>query len=95
MYYAQANLYGRFRDPYNVKLGRTNPHELDLTEDHKIRYNDSSFTVANWTINFGKIGTLNAVNITKPDVTPRGCLADESVDQTDYAGPLTTFLLRP
>ena len=94
-YVAQANLYGKFRDPYNVDKGKTNPHELDLTEDNKIRYNDSSFTLANWTLNFGKIGTLNEVNIIKPNVAPRGCLAEiANSTKTDYAGPFTRYLLR-
>ena len=86
MYFAQANFYGKFRDPYNVEKGQKNPHELDFTEDHKIRYSPKGSNVTCWDIDFGKYGTLNEVNIIQPDVTPKGCLVDEAKD-SDYCGP--------
>ena len=91
-YRAQGNLYGKFRDPYND--GKTNPHELDFTEDHKVRYKNESddYTIAKFTLDFGKTGVVTQFNETTPDITPRGCLADEA-RASDYCGPSRGTLL--
>ena len=91
-YRAQGNLYGKFRDPYND--GKTNPHELDFTEDHKVRYKNESddYTIAKFTLDFGKTGVVTQFNETTPDMTPRGCLADEA-RASDYCGPSRGTLL--
>ena len=78
---AQANLYGRFSDPYNVEKGNSNPYELDFTVDNKIQdklEKDSNIPVVNFTINFGKIGQLEEAILLPLDRTPRGCLASNA-----------------
>ena len=77
---AQANLYGRFSDPYNIKLNKKNPYELDFTVDHKIQEyveDDSNVPVVNFTIDFGILGKFNQSILPTLDRTPRGCLASE------------------
>ena len=87
-YQCQANVYGRFTDPYNVNAGRTNPFELDFTEDGQVRSDDSDSTVATFTLDFGRLGKYSEFNETsvKLDLSPRGCLVDE-MNEEDYAGP--------
>ena len=83
-YLIQSNVYGRFTDPYNVN--KTNPDLLDFTKDGKTKYSNSKET-ATFRINFGKIGTLNKVNI--PDdlnIAPVGCVAKKE-KPNDYCGP--------
>ena len=74
-----------FLDPYYE--GKTNPHELDFTEDNEIRYSNESanYNLAKFALNFGKKGTLNEFNETTPDLTPRVCLANE-IKNSDYCG---------
>ena len=81
MYQAHANHYGVFTDPYNV--GKTNPYELDFTEDHQTQENPGkdnikSVPVVNFTIDFGKLGEVNKFVNVEIDFTPRHseeCLA--------------------
>ena len=86
-YFTQSNLYGRFTDPYNKENNIVNPYEIDFTKDHKTKYNSTE--TATFRIDFGKIGTLNKVNI--PDdlnIAPVGCLAKKDQENPkDYCGP--------
>ena len=88
MYQAHANHYGVFTDPYNV--GKTNPYELDFTEDHQTQENPgdkiSSVPVVNFTIDFGKLGEVNEfVNVTL-DLSPRQCLAKKESESAAATG---------
>ena len=81
-YQAEANLYGRYSDPYNVERGIKNPQELDFTEDHKIHEKPSEDTivpVVNFTIDFGRVGKVNDFNNVTLDFSPRQCLNNELV----------------
>ena len=76
---AQANHYGVFKDPYNE--GKTNPYELDFTEDHEIQEipeDSADVPVVDFIIDFGKEGTVNEYQNVTIDYTPRTCLADEA-----------------
>ena len=85
-YFTQSNLYGRFTDPYNKENDIVNPYEIDLTTNHKTKYKNSDET-ATFRINFGKIGTLNKINIPDDlDIAPVGCVA-KNESSTDYCGP--------
>ena len=76
---AQANLYGRFSDPYNIKLNKKNPYELDFTVKHKIQEkDDSNVPVVNFTVDFGILGIFEQSYLPTLDRTPRGCLKKRS-----------------
>lgn len=89
VYQAQANRYGVFTDPYNVRSGKTNPYELDFTEDHKIQEkpeDESEVPVVDFIIDFGKIGTVNEYQNVTLDFTPRTCLADQADSEAATGG---------
>ena len=44
-YKMHPNVFGRYSDPYLIKLNKTNPHELVLTEDGRLIHDPVNKTV--------------------------------------------------
>jgi len=87
-YFAMANHYGEFTDPWNIKQGNTNPQELDLTEDGKIVMEApekiEDHPVVSFKMDFGKIGEAIDFVEVELDPLPRGCAAQKAKDDGEY-----------
>ena len=84
---AHANRYGVFTDPYNA--GKTNPYELDFTENHDFQANPgndaSHVPVVNFTIDFGKPGKVNEYVNVALDLSPRPCSEESKLRTAEGA----------
>ena len=103
-YTVHPNAYGVFTDPYLVKLGKTNEHQLILTSDGQIHHDPVNETVIIY-IEYPDVSHFNSY-VKVPDLTftqtaklsdfcPGQCEGEMEASFYDYAGAAKTEHNRP
>ena len=81
-YQVGANYYGVYTDPYNVESKAKNPHVLDFTGKQEIQENPgddvASVPVVEFTLDFGKAGSVFEYEEVEMDLKPRTCLNEQA-----------------